>query len=101
MGSEERPMHLEEGVPGIRLKNATRYEEGLMEISRGCGYLPGCFSKRIVEGLSNVLGQPAAQAVIHYMPPKWKSDPKAVVDGLTGIFHDGADVILQRMVPSV
>ena len=89
---------MEEGVPLVRLKNANYYEEGLKEICRGCGSEVDCFPKRIIADLSKILGQPGAEAVIHYMPAHWKSDPKAVIDGLTGIFHGGADVILQQMV---
>lgn len=89
-----------EGVPLVRLKNAQHYEDGLMAISKGCGGQAGCFSQRVIEDLSRILGQPGAQAVIHYMPAEWRSDPKAVVDGLTVIFHNGAEIILQQMVAS-
>jgi len=92
-------MHLVEGMPTLRLKNAQRYEEELLRISEGCGSRAGCFSKKVTEDLSRILGRQEAEVVIHYMPPRWKSDPKAVVAGLTNIFHGGADVILQKMVP--
>jgi hypothetical protein len=83
----------------MRLKDAQRYEQGLQKISEGCGFQAGCFSRRIAEDLSRILGRREAEVVIHYMPPKWRSDPRAVVAGLTDIFHGGADVILRQMVP--
>jgi len=83
----------------LRLKDAHRYEEGLLEISKGCGGEAGCFSRKVMEDLSEILGRREAQTVLHYMPAQWKSDPRAVVDGLTDIFHGGADVILRKMIP--
>jgi len=91
-------MELAQGGPP-RLKDAHHYEEGLLEISRECGDQAGCFSKIVMEDLSKILGKREAEVVIHYMPPRWQSDPRAVVAGLTDIFHGGADVILRMMVP--
>jgi hypothetical protein len=92
-------MHSIESLPAERLKDAQQYERRLLEISRGCGGQAGCFSKRVMDELSRILGRREAEVVIHYMPPRWRSDPTAVVAGLTDIFHGGADVILRQMVP--
>jgi hypothetical protein len=92
-------MHSVEGFPVQRLKEAQRYEQALLEISKGCGSQAGCFSKRVTEELARILGRREAEVVIHYMPPRWRSDPTAVVSGLTDIFHGGADIILRQMLP--
>lgn len=86
--------------PQLRLKNAQEYEERLSRISEECRSTGASFRERIQGELSGILGPTVAQAVVYYTGPDRLSDSRLLVEGLANFFHEGADVILQKIVVS-
>ena len=74
------------------------YAEQLSKIARECERSGVSFSGKVMRDLSDILGPSPAQAVVFYVHGENLSNPKRLVEGIVRLFHQGAPVILAKLV---
>lgn len=78
-------------------KDELRYAAELSKVSEACKKNGTSFESLVRSVLSELLGSSSAQACVFHIGPERLTDPVRLVEGLTGIFGSGADVLLRRI----